>query len=236
MSWSFTLSHLPTPLAGSTLLTRFSFGVNGTTTYSTNGIHATLNGGPSYTSGGLTFNGSRAVVAAGGAKQYLSLPSTAFGAFTSVSIEMWVTTAANNPSWATLFGWCANVPGYGCTNALYVTHDVESKDVIDLGYSPRSGISQTSASLAAFDSQTNMHIVLTAAPGAPARLYKNGDLITTTPVAIPAFIPPEMFYVGNSPATSTDTGFKGSIKEFRIWGGILSPSDVSRHYYSQGSG
>ena len=216
-------------------MTRLSFDASGMTTYSANGVEGTLYGGPTYTSGGLTFKGYPAVVAAGGAKQYLSLPSTAFGAFTSVSIEMWVTTAANNQDWATLFGWCANVPGYGCTNSLYVTHDVESKDVIDLGYFPYSGTWQGAISSASFSSQTHMHIVLTVAPGAPARLYKNGILIATTSVAIPAFVPPEMFYVGNNAGSTIDYGFQGSIKEFRIWGGILSPSDVSTHFL-QGPG
>ena len=229
-SRSFTLSHLPTILAGGTLLTRFSFDVNGTTTYSTNGIQGTLYGGPTYTSGGLTFKGSRAVVAAGGAKQYLSLPSTAFGAFTSVSIEMWVTTAANNPSYATLFGWSQ----VNWVNDLYICREASS-NVLVLGYHT-SGPFQGSGSTASFDAQKNMHLVLTVAPGDRGRLYKNGELVAVTASAIAAFIPPAIFHVGNNFAVSpSDYGFQGSIKEFRIWGGILSPSDVSGNFL-QGPG
>ena len=200
------------------------------TTYSSNGVEGTLYGGPTYTSGGLTFKG---YPAAGGNMQYLSLPSTAFGAFTSVSIEMWVTTAANNPSYATLFGWSGTSSQGDWNNNFYICREASS-NLFDLGYFA-SGINLIGASTASFDDQTNMHLVLTVAPGDRGRLYKNGELVAVTARTIAAFIPPAIFHVGNNAGSPNDYGFQGSIKEFRIWEGILSPSDVSTHFI-EGSG
>ena len=164
---------------------------------------------------------------------YVTLPSGLFGSYTAVSVEAWVTTGVNN-GWARIFQYGAsattnanslavNLCSGSCTSGNFLISWLDSAWSYHIG---TTGVG--------FNSQTNLHLVMTVSAGDYARLYINGTLAGFTPSTVNPLPPATAFYLGKS-FVSTDSGLIGSVNEFRIWGGALSATDISARYY-QGPG
>ena len=63
-------------------------------------------------------------------------------------------------------------------------------------------------------------------------MYINGVYVNMN--SAPSPLQPTYFYLGKS-LNAGDAGFIGSITEFRIWRGILTPSQITTHY-QEGAG
>ena len=174
--------------------------------------------------GGATVTNNQANFTTSG--QYVNLPSGLFGSYTAVSVETWVTTGVNTG--------CARIFQFGTSetsneNSLIVSIDASS-EIIFMTY---VGSHSSHYSSVPFDSQTNLHVVMTVSEGAYASVYTNGVLQGATPVAVNRIPPPNAFFIGKS--SVSDPGLIGSVNEFRIWGGALSAADIATRY-SQGPG
>jgi hypothetical protein len=154
---------------------------------------------------------------------------------------MWITTSSvgNSAGWQRIFqfgltksnsdagtiNFCRN--DMGSNSFVYVNFDGNSQAVADTG-------TQISTP---FSGQTNLHVVLVIASGGRTKIYFNGALVATSSGSgnvIPAGSSAEMNYIGTVP--NWQTGFVGSVDEFRIWSNSLSAADIRMHYHAGASG
>ena len=160
--------------------------------------------------------------------QYFNLPSGLFSSYTAMSVEAWVTTGVNS-DYARIFQFGA--AGNGNTNSVSVCR--APANVFELLWVSSNGTQYPSLSSASFDSQSNIHLVVTVSAGDYARLYINGVLKGMTSAVVNQIPPPTSFYIGKS--FEIAPLLIGSVDEFRIWGGALSATDIATRY-SQGPG
>ena len=160
--------------------------------------------------------------------QYVKLPSGLFGSYTAVSVEAWVTTGVNG-AWARIFQFGASSSVNA--NSIFVCRDFANS--FDLFWASSAGFLSKFKNFSPFDSQTNVHVVMTVSSGGYARLYINRVLVVKTPAVLNSIPPAVVFYVSKS--FGGTPGLVGSVIEFRIWGGALSATDIATRY-SQGPG
>ena len=168
--------------------------------------------------------GSASVVNGQVACPGVSLPAGLFGSgFTSVSIEMWVTTGtcgSQPTAWAKLFEWGAF---WGSeSNVVFIGRNDVSQ-MLMAGF-PGSYIQ----SPVFFNNQNNLHIVLVLTPGDVARLYVNGVSAANSSAVVTSIPQPNVFYLGAS--IGEYGSFSGWIDEFRIWIGTLSAVTIAKHH------
>lgn len=210
-----------------TLLHRYDFN-NGTPTDSV--------GGSTYTAtleAGATISNGQAVFAYSG--PYLNIPNTVFGSYTAISIEVWVTTGINieygsngNPNYARIYQF-GEVYSSSQTNSMAICRD-GGDGLILYQYTPASGPSVYADTSMVFNSQTDLYVAMTMGAGGSIILYLNGTLATESSDGSVVSVPPATyFYVGKS-LKPGDAGFIGLVNEFRIWGGILSQSQIATNY------
>ena len=170
--------------------------------------------------------------------QGLSLPIGDFDYYNSISVEMWVTTQGGSWPWYSYYvgypynnRWCKLFQfGQGTgssTESTIAVYRERSNGYLymfigDQAYCPYVG----------FDSQTNLHIVLTVAAGDFAKLYVNGALAVTASYPLPVIPSPGYFRIGYGYYNVDNEYFIGSVSEFRIWGGVLSASEVIANYFA----
>ena len=223
LDWVSSANLYSLNYSGYTLLHRYSFN-DGTASDSVGGsaYAGSLMAGATVTSYQATFSTS---------DQYVNLPSGLFGSYTAVSVEAWVTTGVNS-AWTRVFQFGANVVSAGTnTNSILVQRD--SSNAIVLSWYNSAGTQSGFISSAPFDSQTSLHVVVTISAGDNARLYINRVLQGTTPAVVNSIPLPSVFYISKS--FDGNPGLVGSVNEFRIWGGVLSATDIATRY-SQGPG
>ena len=191
-------------------------------------------GGPVYAGSliaGATVVDNQAVLSS--PTQYVNLPSGLFGNYTSVSVEAWVTTGTSQCTWASIFQFGAMKSSD--ENSLYVQFCTDNAactlNNFDLGWWYFSGKHAIASTATSFSGQTNMHMVVTVTQGGYARIYLNGILAGTTTSVINPLPPAKVFVLGSF----FNANFVGSVDEFRIWGGVLSPADITARY-RQGPG
>ena len=164
--------------------------------------------------------------------QYVNLPSGLFGSYKAVSVEAWVTTGVNI-GWERIFQFGTSGNSNTNSTGVYRQNGPNSFGALWLD-STGSSVWNSSTSSILFDSQMNVHVVMTFDTRGYASLYINGTLQASTPAVVANPIPvPTVFYIGK--AFDVEPGLIGSVNEFRIWGGALSASDITTRY-SQGPG
>ena len=166
---------------------------------------------------------NQAVLSAQG--QYVNLPSGLLGEHTAVSLEVWATFGLNS-GWPTVFEFGELFNVATDANALMVRRYDDSGN-IGLWWNDK----QYKTSVP-FNGQT-MHGVVTLAQGDFPRLYINGVLSNSNEGLMGVLPPSTVFYLGKSFAGQPS--LMGSVDEFRVWEGVLSASEVRRHYL-QGPG
>ena len=153
--------------------------------------------------------------------QGLNLPSSVLGNNTALSIELWLTTTTGSRNSRVFeFGPVAGSD----TNSVLVYKERNSGNIYMCAGQP-----QCYSSAIGFDSQ-NLHLVMTLSVEGYARLYINGTLAIIASYALPAIPTPTFFSVGRW--STTDQYMIGSVHEFRIWKGVLSPAEVLSNFFS----
>lgn len=172
---------------------------------------------------GATLFGGQAVFNRSG--PYVRLPKSVFGAATAVTIEAWVTTGFNNSGSVKVFQFGPNV--HTQANSVAIGRNYKTGNVMKQYFPPDQTVQET-GTLTSFNTQTDLYVALTISSACSAALYVNGTYISTTSAPYP--LQPTNFYIGKSFNVS-DRGFIGSVNEFRIWSGILTPSQIAQNFH-----
>lgn len=220
-SSTVTLTVLPSTL---TLLHRYSFvsdatdsvgGANGSIVAPGGGAATTINNGlilPGNTHGNFGYSG------------YVSLPGGLLTATTNLTIECWMTQNQGN-IWAEVWDFGNN----GSQNFGLIPYPANNGNNMEVAFTPNGGEVDLQSPVA-FPNGSERYVCLTYNNSTLAgNLYTNGILVATQ------ILPNNTYTPGNigGPGGTTynmlgndvygDYQFSGTIHEFRIWNGIVSP-------------
>jgi len=206
------------------LLHRYSFvndasdsigGANGTLVAPNGGSAATINHGlilPGNTVGGSGYSG------------YVSLPSGLLLNTTDLTIECWVTQNQGN-TWAEIWDFGNN----GSQNFALIPYPNNNNHRMEVAFTPNGG-EQDLQSSALFPNGSEQYVCVTYnASSLTGNLYTNGTLVASSALPNSTYTPG---FIGGSGGTSQnmlgndvygDYQFSGTIYEFRIWSGVVSP-------------
>ena len=229
-SYNGTVTSIQLIVNNPALVNRYSFttdasdsvgGANGTLQGS-----ATISGGAVVLPGGVTSNDPTV--------SYVNLPPNLVMNLTAITIETWVTDLGS-PNWARIWDLGNSAGGQGVSNggSLYMFLSLPSGNSDLLGtvhISDRAGGDQPIEWAGGRPPVgKEAHVVWTSdSANHIGRLYVNGALVavnnnmTLTPADIGTSVND---WLGRS--QYNDPAFNGSIDEFRIWNGALSPFQVA---------
>lgn len=167
---------------------------------------------------------------------YVNISNTVFSTYTSITIEAWVSTGINtvvndgaNGNYARIFEFGQSL-GISQDNSLGIMRNAEN-GLITIQYIGAAGYPTGPAFFSdgpvVFNSQIDLYVAITCSAGNNSLMYLNGTFANTSNTPSP--LQPQYFYIGKS-LYSDDSGLIGSVNEFRIWGGILSPSQILTHF------
>ena len=172
--------------------------------------------------GNASLNGSQLVLD-GSDGSYLGLPAGVIGNGKAVTVEAWATFGTQTRDWSRLFSF-GNVDAANNVSEQFRVSPRAGGNWVDLNY-----LGADANHPQGWDNRTNLHIVAVADPPSGfLGVYANGVLIgqnsnATTPLS-PA--PDQLSYVGKS-LYPVDPFLIGSIEEFRIYEGALSPDRIA---------
>jgi hypothetical protein len=215
---SFSATNLLTvTVVPATLTHRYSFATDASD--SIGGANGTLNGTASVTGGQLVLDGA--------AGSYLDLPGAAINIRTNsaITLEAWTTVDAGNGTWARLFEF-----GNGTGGAdLYCAPQINgaaNNDHRSISENYGSG-SQTIDQAPTWDGTTTHHVWVIDPNTSRLESYVNGVLEYSVQNATAAIsnIATNVAWLGRSPFA--DPYVTGSINEFRIYSGALTPQEIA---------
>jgi hypothetical protein len=220
-------------LESATLMHRYSFNdgtasdsVGGASWAGSIGSAASISGGQLQLPGGV------------GTNSFMQVPAGILGspAPAVVTIELWVTTANSGNDgffFTRIFQFGDHIVSSNTGSLLFAKNVnnggfvLVSVDLNAYMYStPYLGISKT------FMGQTNLHVAIVLYNGGYGYVYFNGVLNATTATSgfyLPDGSSGEINYIGYS-TDGASPGFAGSVNEFRVWNGALSPSTIAAHF------
>jgi hypothetical protein len=219
-----TFSHVVTVSATPKLLHRYSFTTDATD--SVGGANGTLMGGATISGGAVTLSGTGLSGAPG---DYVDLPNNLFTNSTSISFETWVTDNGSS-AWARIWDFGNSLGGEGTSTGggdnLFLCNP-SGAGTLRGSINKGSGEQQVNTTRLVVGQESHVVWVNDAAHQA-SYLYVNGVLLsqnlntTLTPADLGQTLND---WLGRS--QYNDPMFKGSIDEFRIWQGPLSPLQVA---------
>lgn len=221
-SAALTIATVPT--TPTTLLHRYSFvhdasdsvgGANGTIVAPNGGAAATI-------SNGLKLPGSTA--AKFGYSGYVSLPSGLLLDTTNLTVECWVTQNSQN-LWAEVWDFGNN----GSQNFGLIPYGANNNNNLEVAFTPNAGEDDLQSAIS-FPNNAEQYVCTTFnASTLVGSLYANGVLVASTTLPSSAYTPGT---IGGSGGTTEnmlgndvygDDQFSGTVYEFRIWNGVVSP-------------
>lgn len=208
------------------LLHRYSFvsdasdsigGANGTVVPPAN-----ANGTNAIISNGLVLPGG----GGGGYSGFVTLPSNILTNTTSLTVECWLTQNVGN-TWATPWDFANN----GSQNFGLITDPGNNSHNMEVAFTPH-GNEQDVQSAVSFPNGSEQYVAVTYNNFTLAgNLYTNGVLVASTTFPDVTYAPAT--YGGGTITNQlgndvyNDTQFQGTIYEFRIWNGAVSPAYVA---------
>lgn len=205
-----------------TLLHRYSFvsdasdsvgGANGTVVpASANGTNVTISNGLILPGGG-----------GGGYSGYVTLPADILTNASSLTVECWVTQNQGN-TWAELWDFANN----GSQNFGLIPDPANNGTHTEVAFTPNGGEVDLQSSIT-FPNNSEQYVAVTYNNSTlVGNLYTNGALIATQNFPSTAYDPST--FGGGTTVNAlgndiyNDTQFQGTIYEFRIWNGAVSPA------------
>lgn len=199
---------------------RYSFNDPAGSTTATDSIggaawNGTLMGTATITGGKLVLDGSDGT--------FMNLPAGIIGNGKAVTVEAWASFGVQSRDWSRLFSF-GNVDQANTVTEQFRLSPRAGGNWVDLNY-----LGADANHPQGWDNRTNLHIVAVANPPSGfLGVYANGFLIgqstsATTPLS-PA--PDQLSYVGKS-LYPADPYLLGSIDEFRVYEGALSPDRIA---------
>src|SRR5579883_1645274 len=229
-SYNGTTASLKIQVNNPSLANRYSFTTDASD--SVGGANGTLAGSATISGGAVVLPGG--VASPDPSVSYVNLPPNLVMNLTAITIETWVTDLGS-PTWARIWDIGNSAGGQGVSNggSLYMFLSLPAGPGDLLGtihISDRAGGDQP---LEWVGNRPGVgkeaHVVWTSdAANHIGRLYVNGALVavnnnmTLTPADLGTTVND---WIGRS--QYPDPAFKGSIDEFRIWNGALSPLQVA---------
>ncbi|HTL59558.1 MAG TPA: LamG-like jellyroll fold domain-containing protein [Candidatus Limnocylindrales bacterium] len=171
--------------------------------------------------GNAVLNGTQLVLD-GSDGTYLGLPAQIIGNGTALTIEAWASFGVQLRDWSRLFSF-GNVDGANI-NEQFRLSPRAGGNWVDLNY-----LGAYANHPQGWDNQTNLHIVAVLNPPSGfLGIYANGVLIGRTGNATTPLSPAldQLSYVGRS-LYPADPYLIGTINEFRIYDGALSPDRIA---------
>jgi hypothetical protein len=220
---SVTLTAV-TPTNSLLLLHRYSFisdasdsvgGANGTIVAPNGGGAATINHG-------LSLPGS--TTPAFGYSGYLSLPSGLLTATTNLTVECWVTQNQGNV-WAEIWDFGNS----GSQNFGLIPYPNNNNHNLEVAFTPNGG-EQDLQSAVSFPNGSEQYVcVIYNAYSLVGNLYTNGTLVALLTFPNSTYTPGTIGGTGGTTENMLgndvygDYQFSGTVYEFRIWNGVVSP-------------
>jgi uncharacterized protein YjdB len=162
----------------------------------------------------------------GGYSGYVTLPSGILTNTTSLTIECWLTQNAAN-TWATPWDFANN----GSQNFGLITHPGNNGGNMEVAFTPHGNEQDLQSSLS-FPNGSEQYVAVTYNNfSLLGNLYNNGVRIGARTFSDTSYAPGS---IGGGTTVNAlgndiygDTQFQGTIYEFRIWNGALSPAYVA---------
>ncbi len=198
---------------------RYGFSTNGPTVWDSAGYaHGLLMGNATITNGALVLGSAPG--------DYVMLPGGLISGCTAVSIEFWATLGVN-ANWARVFDFGNFTGGSGNQYLFFSPHsgagtqrlEISTNTTVDLDI-PGTLDNRTVCVTCIVDPTNNY-----------CAIYTNGVLAQARTGTLPALasINPAWCFLGHS-LFSADPGLNGTIDEFRIYDGRLSPQEIAVDY------
>ena len=195
-----------------------------------NGTLVAPNGGAAATiSNGLVLPGN--TVGGFGHSGYVSLPSGILTNTTSLTIECWVTQNQGN-GWAEIWDFGVN----DNENFALIPYPENNNNNLEVALNPNNNDIYT-ASAVSFPNGSERYVAFTFDNSAlVGKLYANGVLIATQSYPDHTYCPANIGGAGGTTLNMLgndvygDSQFSGTIREFRIWNGAMSSSQVAADY------
>ena len=207
-----------------TLQHRYSFvsdatdsvgGANGTIVAANGGASATIHHGlslPGNTQGKFGYSG------------YVSLPSGMLTTTTNLTVECWVTQNQGN-NWAEIWDFGSS----GTQNFALIPYPENNNNNMEVAFTPNGGEVDMQSSIL-FPNNSEEYVCVTYNYGnLTGDLYLNGNLVASQVFPSASYTPG---LIGGAGGTSEDMlgndvygddQFSGTVYEFRIWNGVISP-------------
>lgn len=224
-----TFSNSISPVIASPLpplIHRYSFNESSGSTVldSVGGANGTLNGTAAFDGGGR-------VVLDGASGTYVTLPANLLAGLSAVTIDAWLSFTVPNNNVHLFYMGSGDGNGSGGSYLRYNLfdsgHGHGGTNFFETLISWSGNLLHGGAVLPT--NNTPVHVTLIYDPvGGVKSIYINGALSSIYSGAIAALgsYPQNVFVLGRSP-WSSDPNLKGTIDEFRIYSGVLTPPDIT---------
>lgn len=189
---------------------------NGTLVPATSGTAATINNGlslPGNAGGGFGVSG------------YVSLPKGILTNTTSITVECWLTQNQQN-TWAEAWDFGSS----GSLNFALIPYPANNNNDMEVAFTPHGNEIDLQSTLS-FPSGSEQYVAVTFNSGTlVGNLYTNGALLATHTYPDATYTPGTIDLVDGGTSENMlgndvygDEQFSGTIYEFRIWDGAVSP-------------
>ena len=193
--------------------------------------HDSVGGADGTLNGTAAFDGSGRVVLDGASGTYVTLPANLLTGFSAVTIDAWLSLTVPNNNVHLFYMGNGDGTGSGGSYLRYNLfdsgHGHGGTNFFETLISWSGNLLSGGAALPT--NSTPVHVTLIYDPvGGVKSIYLNGALssIYSGPLAALGSYPQNVFVLGRSP-WSSDPNLKGTIDEFRIYSGVLTPPDIT---------
>jgi len=184
--------------------------------------HGTLLGDAAITNGALKLTGT-----SGGAVELPHGFGGLVGNCSAVTFEFWATFSVN-ANWARVFDFGASVGGFGSQYVFFSPHTSFGSQRFEISTGAGTFTSDPTPAL----DNRSVHVVCILDPSNHyAAIYTNGVLEMTASAALPPLsgVSSDYAYLGRS-LFSSDGWLNGTIDEFRIYDGRLTPAEITADF------
>ncbi len=187
--------------------------------------------------GGATWNGTLINTATldgsklqlDGIEGFATLPAGIISSYSQVSIEFWASFSESNPFWTRVFAFGDQDGGNARTSLDYAHY--AGGNWQNLGFkTPTADVWANNPG--GLNGQSNVHVTIVVDPTGNRMFYYNGVAIASNPGVNNGTVPPlsgisdTLNLIGKS-LYDLDATMAGSIDEFRIYQGAITPSRVA---------
>lgn len=162
-------------------------------------------------------------------QSFVRLPGDLFNNFTSVSFEAWTNKDSKTNDTALLIFGNLSIS----VDSSFAVSKKKSTGIVKLSWDDTQGTTcagncHKCVSTYAFNPHFKLHVVVTIASSDYLRLYVNGVLACRTPTVATSLPHPNSFNLGKDLVPTTE--INNDLVEFRIWGGILSSTEIKNSF------